>query len=191
MNSLFAWLAKNTHKLRKNFAQLVDICFDLIESHFPVLAFQKKKDNILRKVVQFTNPGFDLINIQNILKMPCITSKLPPCITTDIGITYAYTKPIRNKVLNYADVVASMEGDTPPPYTCDCAKHPKYCGENIGHVMTGDLSIISLKTLQDMLKKGPNFREPVPIDWDETKMSLMRCMEEFRNDWSRKHSLWM
>ena len=64
-------------------------------------------------------------------------------------------------------------------YTCDCS-NSEFCDPHHGHVVTGDLKIITLGKLRSLLCKGPSFREPMNVNWDkfieEIKSSLDVCV---------------
>ena len=49
--------------------------------------------------------------------------------------------------------------------SCDC-ESSTFCYEPHGHVITGDLRIISNRTLRRLLEKGPKYREQNIIDWE-------------------------
>ena len=56
---------------------------------------------------------------------------------------------------------------------CDCANSP-FLNDHHKHIVTGDLRIIENKLLKELLSKGPNFREPKPIDF-------LKCLTAIRS----------
>ena len=50
----------------------------------------------------------------------------------------------------------------------------KFVYKPLGHVITGDLRIISRRKLRTLIAKGPNFREQNNIDWD---LCYKLCLE--------------
>ena len=44
--------------------------------------------------------------------------------------------------------------------------HSSFLYKSLGHVITGDLRIITNKKLRELVSKGPNFREQNNINWD-------------------------
>ena len=53
-----------------------------------------------------------------------------------------YNKPIRSTVFNFNKLVADLDIDTKTPDSWDC-KNSKFCYEPAGHIVTGNLKIIS------------------------------------------------
>ena len=54
----------------------------------------------------------------------------------------------------------------------DCHKHKDFVDENHGHVLTGDLIIITNSKLEKLVSKGPNFRETMLINWNKCKREI-------------------
>ena len=115
-------------------------------------------------------------------------------------------KTIRNKILNYKETVSSTDTNDDITYgtgiaECDCQQHKDFVDENHGHVLTGDLRIITNSKLRKVVSKGPSFRESVSINWNKCKRKIeigldsskerivstnpKVTMEEFV-DWKRK-----
>ena len=81
-----------------------------------------------------------------------------------VRILVPYPKTIRNKILNYKETVFSIDANDNRTYgtgivECDCQQHKDFVVENHGHVLTGDLRIITNSKLRKLVSKGPNFRE--------------------------------
>ena len=49
--------------------------------------------------------------------------------------------------------------------------------EPVGHVVTGNLSIIENRKLRKILGKGPSYREQNNINWDTNQKILKRQLE--------------
>ena len=49
---------------------------------------------------------------------------------------------------------------------CKCSDQDNFINSDCGHVATGDISIFKSTKLQDILKKGPGYHEPVRLDFD-------------------------
>ena len=62
-------------------------------------------------------------------------------------VVYSLAQPIRSKILNYKKFV------NPEPQ----------------HVLTGNLKIVKNNNLRKLLSKGPKYREPVEIKWEDAK----------------------
>ena len=70
----------------------------------------------------------------------------------------------------------------PPCSGCSCNQSP-FLYQPSGHVITGDLRIISNRKLRKLISKGPNFREQNSIYWG---LCRKLCFEGI--DAYRKHS---
>ena len=55
---------------------------------------------------------------------------------------------------------------------CDCQQHKDFVDENHGHVLTGDLRIITNSKCRKLVSKCPNFREAISIYWNKYKMEI-------------------
>ena len=69
--------------------------------------------------------------------------------------------------------------------TCNCKKS-KYCHKDIGHVLTGDLSIIDDSSLRTLMTYGPKYRLPKTYNWklvyNQVDIALNTCIKK----WSKK-----
>ena len=128
--------------------------------------------------VSFSNKGLDAVHLSSILHHKSVKSKIPSYFkdqTVPI-ISYTYTTPIATKIFNYKQVLQDLSIDdfkSKPP-DCTCASSP-FVYDPTGHVITGDLSIISNVSLRKMLAKGPKYREPKSIYWKHNFKILGLC----------------
>ena len=79
-----------------------------------------------------------------------------------------------NKILYYKETVSSIDTNDNTSYgtgivECDCQQHKDFVDENRGHVLTGDLRIISNSKLRKLVSKDPNFYEAMSINWKKCK----------------------
>ncbi len=74
------------------------------------------------------------------------------------GVVYTYVHSIRKTVLNYGRVVTDTAKDSLESIACDC-EGSTWRNEKLGHVCTGDLSIVKATRLRELLEKGPKYRE--------------------------------
>ena len=75
-------------------------------------------------------------------------------------ISFSRDKAIRSKVLNYNKVVKNSSSET---YTCICEQYPtKFCDVHHGHIVTGDLDLVTHNDLKELLSKGLNYHEQQP-----------------------------
>ena len=69
--------------------------------------------------------------------------------------------------------LAKLQSD-PESIPCRCANlDKKFCDPNHKHIVTGDLSIISNSLLRDLIGKGPNFCEPLKVDFDVARSTIL------------------
>ena len=67
---------------------------------------------------------------------------------------------------------------------CDCKNSP-FSDTHHKHIVTGDLRIIENKLLRELFSKGPNFREPKPINlqncYNAIAVGVESCAEQMAN----------
>ena len=157
-----------------------DLILDIIDTKIykPPPVKDKKPQPRFKLRVKFVNKGLDFIKIRSIIKSDEVTSLLPSCISDEDKIPSVLHKlepTIRNKIFNYRQTVEAIDFsnlDTFRDMECNCSDSP-FLNDHHGHVVTGDLRIIKNKLLKELLSKGPNFREPKPLDF-ETCLSAIR-----------------
>ena len=101
-------------------------------------------------------------------------------------VSYRYTKIIGSSVFNFKKVTESISLSSNDYTTCNCSSSA-YLYQPLGHVINGDLSIITNRYL---IKKGPTFREQNNTNWD---LCLKLCMEEgvhnYRDTWASREGV--
>ena len=55
-----------------------------------------------------------------------------------------------------------------------------------GHVITGDLNIVTDLSLRNVLAKGPKYREPKSINWKHNFKILMDSVEDYARQWAKR-----
>ena len=108
----------------------------------------------------FHNKGFNYINLNSILHLGNAESLFPDKLKTDEppSVVYSLGKTIRNNVLNYKETASSNDTneditDAADIVECDCQQHKDFVDENHGHVLTGDLRIITNSKLKKLESK--------------------------------------
>ena len=127
----------------------------------------------------FHNKGFDCINLSSILHLDNAKNFFPDKwkIDTPPSVVYSLGKTIRSKILNYKETASSIDKNYDILYgtgiaECDCQQHKDFADENHDHVLTGDLRIMANSKLRKLVSKGPNFREAMPVNWNECKRKI-------------------
>ena len=137
--------------------------------------------------IPFINKGIDFIDLQSIFKDKKVIDSIPKYFknTEPPIICYKYKKPIRGTIFNYNKIVADLNINDNMPESCDCTAS-KFCYAPVGHVLTGDFSIIKDKRLRSLLSKGPKYRIPSLIDFNTCREKIAEALQTFSNKWSRR-----
>ena len=141
--------------------------------------------------VKFLSKGVDFININKIIKD---NNKLLPDIFQDDPpmIVYQLENPIRSNIFNHkkavqnTDITSFLNDPTTVP--CNCTNSP-FVDEHHGHIITGDLNIVENDQLKELLQKGPKYREPENINWENIKISLNQSLDDSIKAWGEKEGL--
>ena len=138
----------------------------------------------------FINKGIDFIDRPSIFRDNTVESSIPNYFENKEPpvICYKYNKPIRSTIFNFNKLVADLEIDSKIPDSCDC-KNSKFCYQPAGHVITGDLKIISDSRIRSIISKGPKYRLPSQIDFNKCKEEIAVALNEFCKRWSRREKV--
>ena len=71
---------------------------------------------------------------------------------------------------------------------CDC-NTSAYLYVPVGHVVTGNLSIVKNRHVRQLLRKGPKFREQNNIDWDKNKYLCTKALRKYVDKWASKEKV--
>ena len=93
-------------------------------------------------------------------------------------ICYKYNKPSRSTVFNYNKLVTELDIENSIPDSWDC-KDSTYCYRPSGHIVTGDLNIITDSRIRSIICKGPKYRIPLPIDFKSYREKIAGALQEF------------
>ena len=146
------------------------MALDIIECKLFVEPPQPQK-RVLPKyqcTISFVNKGLDFINFQSILHSDDVLNNCPLKIdNSEIPmIVYSLCKPVRSKVFNYHDFVSNLHlnefVNDSNSIECHCKDFDSsFINNDHGHILTGDLRIISNDKLRKLLFKGPKHRERI------------------------------
>ena len=70
--------------------------------------------------------------------------------------------------------------------------HSNYCWFNyspLGHVITGDLNIVSNPKLRDIFRKGPKYRLPRKIDWSLNYDIICKGVLDCQTNWAKRNHI--
>ena len=134
----------------------------------------------------FRNKGLDSIKLGSFFRMEEVRSLLPDHLNTDENlpsIVYSLEGTIRNKIFNYKQTVADIDTNDQSTYgtglaSCDC-QGSEFCDPHHGHILTGDLRIITNQKLRKLVSRGPNFREAKTIHWGHCRTEISSGLDAY------------
>lgn len=150
----------------------------------------KKKVSSNRINILFINKGLDLINLGKLLTDKEIFSSFPNFKKQDKPIVvYSLTKCVRSKLFNYKEFVNLLDPDAYLKdnniYPCECEQSP-FKDEHHGHIVSGNLQLVSNNNLRKLISKGPKYREPAGINWDRCRKNIVDGLKDFVEKTSSK-----
>ena len=168
--------------------QLYAMALDVINSRIytPPKSKEKRKPAKYQIKLPFSSKAMDFINLSKILHNNKIMDLGQNLISEeDIPmVVYKLQQPIRSSILNYNKFVSTLNLDNfdrnPESIPCHCSDFDdKFCDPHHKHIVTGDLNIIINVSLRNLIAKGPNFREPQKIDFDDARNSVLDRLDSF------------
>lgn len=176
------------------FIQWYTAILDIIDCRsFKKPASKPKKHFMSNKVnIEFKNKGVEMININSILRCSEVKETIPSVIKkfSPPTVVYSLTQPISSKVFNFTNFVKTLDVDNflqdNTSLPCSCARSP-FRDKHHGHVISGDLRIVTNNKLRKLLSKGPKFRESKNVDLDVAQTAVLEGISKFRDDWSERH----
>ena len=136
--------------------------------------------------IPFTSKAMDFINLPKVLRNQDVLEAGQNIIEEeDIPmVVYNLSQPIRSTILNYNKFVSNLDlaklQSNSESIPCRCTNFDKkFCDPNHKHIVTGDLSIISNSLLRNLISKGPNFREPMKVDFDVARDTILDSLSTF------------
>ena len=97
------------------------------------------------------------------------------------------TMSVRSIVFNYNAITTDNNVIENCPSSFDCSSS-KYIYSPVGHVITGDLNFIQNKNLKKLLRRGPKYRLPIPIDFDNCVEEIETSLQEYCTKWCKKEN---
>ena len=99
-------------------------------------------------------------------------------------ISYTLCRSIRSKLLNYKQTVDEFSQNHQIP-ACKC-NNSSFVYADCGHVVTGDLHFLNDSDLINLFNKGPNYRKPVGINWNECLDEIISKLKTFSVNWCKR-----
>lgn len=200
MNSIFRNL-KNYNKPELQMLYTLSesksgLIYNLVESFYKT--FCDKEDNPVVKrrehiVFPFNCKFIDKLNLKSIIMDTSVEKLLPDPLRslTPLKIFYKYNDPISLSIFNYGSFLKHLTIDNIKSLInspCKCESSP-FIYNPLGHVITGDLDIISNPNLKTIMSYGCKYRAPVHLSAAEVLLSTNQFINDFVTKKSSKYSL--
>ncbi len=130
--------------------------------------------------VLFPNKGVELIDVPGLLKDRKLLRVLPGPLPKPVRVAYKYTPPVGSKLCNHTSFLKDLNRVNLKhslEYSCGC-QDSAYMYNNAGHIITGDLNIISNPKLRQLFGKGARYRVPRPIEWNEVYRVVSSALDK-------------
>ena len=134
-------------------------------------------------ILSFTCKFIDNLKFKSITSDTSITKLLPPALQKHLPlrIFYRYQKPISLYICNYSKFLKNLTlsdikniVDSP----CNCQNSPFFY-EPLGHILTGDLSIVRDRELREILSYGCKYRLPENCTAADIRAGILEDLNNF------------
>ncbi len=193
IRSLIVFLHRQNHKTLAYCNQIVRdnsysmpmnvriIVLAFIAGYFSQRKPNEKSKDCYRLTVDFPNKGLEIIGFDNIFRNHNLRKIVTANKTNDVkpvSVVYKYEPPFSRKLCNYSVCLREIMDGKFEKYSnnCSCAKYPSYVYAPTGHVITGDVSIVEDKSLQQLFAKGAKYRLPKDVNWTEVENASSKAV---------------
>ena len=140
-------------------------------------------------VINHVNKIVEKVGINYILKDVGIQSLFP--VKSELhstpSVSYAYSESIRSSIVNYNQVISDPNYEN---FECNCKSYPaKFIDVNHGHIITGDMNIVSNIPLRNLLTKGLGYHEQQAPNKVEAFTAIKAGLDSYINDVSGRLSV--
>ena len=137
--------------------------------------------------IPFFNKSIEFIDLPNIFRDNNVISFIPLYFenTEYPIICYKYNKPIRNTILNFKNLVSDLDIETSSPDSWNW-KDYKFCYQPVGHIVTGNLKIITDSRIRSIILKGPINRFLAHIDFNKCRETIASALNDYWTRWCRR-----
>ena len=171
--------------LLKIVKDLVNFRLGLGMSHIDTKEQSDQKSRVFLQVL-YDNKGMDKIGISKILRSKEVISTVPQNFPDKVPLVcYRYTPTVSSKLLNFREESQAV-GKASASLSCDCHSS-RFNYSPLGHVITGDLNIVSNPKLRDIFRKGPKYRLPRKIDWSLNYDLIRKGVLDCQTKWAKKN----
>ena len=183
----------DTNPYRQWYLAINDIIVYKLYYVEPVTQLKRKHNTVF--TIPFLNKGVEMINLPEIFHAPVLSSSFPKEAKDSYvapTVVYKLDETIHSELFNYTNFVKNLNLNDfvkdPNILPCKCVdsvfKDPFH-----EHIICGDLSIIENIKLRELFKKGPQYREPVTINFDTPKNDILLAIDTLVTKWSKKHRI--
>jgi len=174
-----------------NRSQLHQIICDLflykikpfIVSEAKHLGIKTKKRCIWK--LDFLSKGYDMLNLPALFRDKELISLIPYGFKVNSPtICFSSVKPISKNVYNYNQFSKDYIDSDSSICVCNDPAYAEYVNNDVGHVATGNINIFRNHKLIEVVKHGPDFREPVSVDFDKLADNLISGLPCFIAKWA-------
>ena len=164
------------------------MALDIIETKL----FKEAKEIIKKSIpkyrcnLTFKSKVFDFSNLLNILRSKEVCDNLPYNFDiSDIPMVVDNLNPsIRSTLVNYKQFVLHLNIDEflkdPNSSKCCCNKYDNsFISNHCVHIITWNLDIVNNERLCQLISKGPKYREPKQICFEEAREEIQAGIDEF------------
>ena len=175
----------------KEFSKQFMDCIYAFSSQLIKPSIKKKKTNRLILILPFLNKITEQLNISRILSSKVLKNKIPSTLQyQDIPmVSFKYCKTIGQTIFNYNNVLDNLCEEDLNDSECDCNTNNEYSEfvyKHHGHVHTGNVDIVKNSKLQQLMKKGAQFRETKFYSMQQHYHILCEHIDIFAEKWIRK-----
>ena len=139
--------------------------------------------------LNFRDKGLDFINISAILRNKEVMNKIP-IYSNDKEppiIGYKFNKSIAGKLFNYKETLSEEGIDHFESNRLMCNCNNSHFKDQIhGHVITGNLDIVNNEVLKSLIRKGPKYRLPQKINWEQDRSIIKSFLDAYIDKWISK-----
>ena len=175
------------------FSQWYSAALDIIDCRIYVIPPSKPKrsspSNILR--VKFCSKGIEAVNLPSILHDSDVLESIPSVANsfTPPTVVFSLDSAVGSKLFNFNKFVSSLDVDDfikdPSKLPCNCGTS-SFSNSHHGHIISGDLRLITNNKLRKLFTKGPKYRERKMIDWNNMETALLQSVRECAEIWCKK-----
>ena len=139
-------------------------------------------------VVQYVNKFIEHVNFKKIFNSETVFNASPftSCHLSNPRISFEYPRTIKSKVLNYREVYNSDLD--PVTMSCSC-QGSKFYDDHHGHIITGDLSLVTDPCLRRLLQKGLNFRDQAPPSTKKAFSAIKKAIIRYCKKMARRYCM--